>query len=111
MSLEHNFAAVMTAWKTRANAWCLVALLVLAVAPRSLFHHCSEHTEHVGAAGPAVHEDCPTCDAAMVHALPAAPAHVSDAHQVFSEYRSIGTDDLYCAAVERAADRGPPSLG
>lgn len=108
---EHNFAAVIIAWKVRANAWCLVALLVLAVAPRSLFHHCGEHAEHVGAAGSTVHEDCATCDAAMVHALPAAPVQVSAALQVFFEHRSLGTDDLYCAAFERTADRGPPSVG
>ncbi|MBL7984174.1 MAG: hypothetical protein JNM91_04210 [Flavobacteriales bacterium] len=101
----------MNAWKVRANAWCLVALLVLAVAPRSLFHQCGEHAEHVSAAGPTVQEDCATCDAAMVHALPVAPAQVSTALQFYCEHGSHGTDDLYCAAVERTADRGPPSLG
>lgn len=99
----------MIAWTTRMLAWCLLALMLLSVAPRVVLHHCDEH--HVEGGGDRLHATCAVSDHALPAAEPDAPLIGPKVRGVFVEVAVAVPALAPQRTVSSVQDRGPPFIG
>lgn len=90
-------------------AWCLLALMLLSVAPREVLHHCDEH--HVEGSGARVHAACAESDHALPAAEPDAPPVGPKMRCVFVEVAVAVPTLTPQRTVTSVQDRGPPFIG
>ena len=99
----------MRRFTERILAFCLLALMVLSLAPQDALHHCD--ADHGAVEGPFVHAACSVSDHALPVLVSAPPPALPALERHFHR-----TADLLPAAVVRTerhavTDRGPPTIG